>query len=383
MAHVFLVRNTALKRLAALKVLKAELAGDQVSAKRFSREAQAAANITHQHVTSVYAVGELSNGVPYIEMQYIDGGNLSELLKGQGRLGADEATSILTQVANALAAAHEHGIIHRDVKPANILVDASLKKAYLTDFGVAGILETGSETVTRLTRDDDRLGNPRYMSPEQLKGATVTERSDIYSLGVLGYELLTGHGPFGDREITDMSAAHIRTAPLDLSQAYPELPTSLCDALQRCLSKQPNNRPRASALAGMFEGSASAQSHNERQSTLTAFLGELKERKVYRALVAYAAATFLILQVADLVLPPLNAPDWVSRWLVVLTLAGFPVAMSISWVYDLRGGRLTRSKPPESAKRTRRGLWFLLQIIGLTLSAALAASIAWWLLGAD
>ena len=380
MAHVFLVRNNALKRLAALKILRSELAGDGVNAKRFSREAQAAANIVHPNVTSVFAVGALSNGVPYIEMQYIDGGNLSELIEAHGKLDPEEASLLLLQLANALAAAHQQGVIHRDVRPANILIDSTHENAYLADFGIAGILETGSNAVTKLTRDGDRLGNPRYMSPEQLRGDVVTEQTDVYSLGVVGYELLTGHGPFGDMEVTDVAAAHIRKTPIDLVQAYPSLPRYLGDALGRCLSKQPNNRPRASTLAAMFVSRDSPESNGQSRSTIGAFLDQLKARKVYRAVVAYSAGAFLVLQVADLVLAPLRAPEQAYRWLVVLVVAGFPLAVAASWVYDMRGGRLTRTRLPESAGGSRRGLWLTLQLSGMVLSIAVAMAIAGWLL---
>ena len=152
MAKVYLVRNNALKRLVAVKVLHKKLAVDPIGRKRFIREAQSAAGISHPCVTSVYTVGVLNNDIPYIEMEYVEGNNLAEMLQSHGRLDVSAARKFLGQLAGALAAPHDNRIIHRDVKPANVLVEYDSQRPILTDFGVAGILETGSEAITRLTR---------------------------------------------------------------------------------------------------------------------------------------------------------------------------------------------------------------------------------------
>ena len=254
MAHVFLARDKALKRLVAVKVLQKELAVDPVNRKRFIREAQAAARISHPCVTAVYTVGVLSNDIPYIEMEYIESTNLADLLRSQGRLDASVTRKLLQQLSSALAAAHDNRIIHRDVKPANVLIESDTRRVFLTDFGVAGILETGSETATRLTRDGERFGDPAYMSPEQLRGDALTVQTDIYGLGILGYEMLTLHGPFGDSEITNLTAAHLRRPPLDLHLLDPEIPIDLSDTLKRCVSKKPEHRPRAQDTRGILRG---------------------------------------------------------------------------------------------------------------------------------
>jgi len=385
MASVFLVRNTTLRRLVALKVPGNILGHDDVSRKRFVREAQAAARISHPNVTSVYAIGTLDNNLPFIEMQYVDGSNLADLIKSQGQMEPDKARQLLMQIAHALAAAHECGVIHRDVKPANVLIDRDQSTAYLTDFGIAGILETGTEAVTKLTRDSDRLGNPAYMSPEQLRGDPLTEQTDIYSFGVLAYEMLTSHGPFGDADIRDIAAAHIRRAPIDLCEANPEIPRKVGEILRRCLSKKPENRPAARALSGMLSASgenAESDASDEPSGALTEFLIELQKRRVYQAVVAYAAVTFIVLQVADLTLQPLRAPDWVYRGLVIVALVGFPPAMTLSWIFDLRKGRLTRTEASASSSGARSPgwQWPVLQMLGLGLSVAVSVVLAWWLL---
>lgn len=390
MACVYLVRNNALKRLAAVKVLHKKLAAEPIGRKRFVREAQAAARISHPCVTSVYTVGALSNDVPYIEMEYIEGNNLAEMLQSRGRLDVLAARKLLAQLASALAAAHASRIIHRDVKPANVLIQHDSQRAFLTDFGVAGILETGSEAVTRLTKEGERFGDPTYMSPEQLRGEVLTAQTDVYSLGILGYEMLTLHGPFENSEVTNLAAAHLRRPPLDLHEMHPEIPLDLSDALKRCLSKKPEHRPRAKDLAELFELADPASTNSDLslgadstpQSALVSFLHEAKKRRVYRAAVTYAAITFVVLQMADLVLPPFEVSEWVFKLLVVASVAGFPVAIVLAWLFDLRQGRLLRTDETAGSfsRKTSRTQRLVLQALGLTASIALSAMAAWWFL---
>ncbi len=390
MAHVFLARDNVLKRLVAIKVLRKKLAVDPIARKRFVREAQAAARISHPCVTSVYTVGAQDNDIPYIEMEYVEGNNLAEMLRSHGPLDVLAARKFLGQLASALAAAHDNRIIHRDVKPANVLVEFDSQRPFLTDFGVAGILETGSEAITRLTREGERFGDPAYMSPEQLRGEPLTMQTDIYSLGILGYEVLTLHGPFDDSKVTDLTAAHLRKPPLDLHAMHPDIPIDLSDALKQCLSKKPENRPRAKDLVEVFEPADPASMNSDLslsadgtpQSALVSFLHEAKKRHVYRAAMAYAAITFVVLQVADLVLPPFEAPEWVFRLLVVASVTGFPVAIVLAWLFDLRQGRLLRTDETAGSfsRKTSRTQRLVLQALGLTLSIALAAMAAWWFL---
>lgn len=388
MSHVFLVRNTLLKRLAALKVLRKEFAEDSISCKRFVREAQAAARITNECVASVYRVGSLDNGLPFIELQYVEGRNLAEVLKARGRFDVAATVGILSQLASALAAAHETRVIHRDVEPTNVLVESDGKNVVLTDFGIAGILESGSEVVTKLTRVDDSLGHPAYMSPEQLRGESMTPQSDIYGLGLIGYEMLTLQGPFAGSETGNVASAHIRKPPMDLHQAYPEVPAGLSDVLKRCLSKRPENRPTATDLVDFFSGASRTRHPDEDDRSLplpgalAGFLAELQTRKVYRAAVAYAAVVFVLLQVADLMFEPLDIPYWVYRAVVVVSLAAFPVVMALAWVFDWQGGRLMRTDEQDdafSSKASHRQR-LVLQLLGLTLSIVVSVAITWWLL---
>lgn len=387
MAHVFLARQTALKRLVAIKVLRSELAADPVGRKRFIREAQAAARIEHPSVTSIFRIGSLENEVPFLEMQYIDGVNLADHLQAFGPLDAQATRSILEQLAAALAAAHECHVIHRNLEPANVLIESETGRVFLSDFGIAGILESGSEIVTKLTREGDRLGSPKYMSPEQIRGETLLPQSDVYGLGLLGYEMLTLHGPFGASEIADVASAHIRRPPIDLHEANPEIPAHLSDQLKRCVSKKPEHRPTAASLASSLVGpigsaATDAQEDTEIRDALETFLGELKKRKVYRSALAYATVVFVLLQVADLILPALGSPPWVYRTTVIVSLAAFPAALALAWVFDLRDGRLIRTDEVSSRYMQRISPRQLaaLQALGLILSIAASAAVAWALL---
>ena len=314
-------------------------------------------------------------------MEYVDGKNLADILKARGPFSIDEATGLLVQISSALAAAHEQNIVHRDVKPANVLIDNGTGRATLADFGVAAILATGTETMTRLTRADERLGDPRYMSPEQLRGETLTGQSDIYSLGIIGYELLTGKGPFDDPEIGNMASAHLRCPPPDLTKIRTDVPSALADTLKRCLAKSPERRPRAKELPRLMQNPLDLSASEAPASPVLGFLRELKKRKVYRAAVAYAAVTFLIMQVADLVLPAFTESDTPYRIMVITCLAGFPLAIVLAWIFDLRDGRLIRTEFDEgavssSATPLQRSI---LKLVGLGMSITLVVLIARWL----
>ena len=242
-AHVYLAREKGLKRLVDIKVLKAELALDETARRRFGREAQSAAKIHHHNVAAVYRVGTLEDETPFIVMEHIEGRTLADFLQAEGIMGVEQAGHVLSQVASALAAAHEKGIVHRDLKPENVVCERDSDRVVLTDFGIAGILETGTETIERLTQPGQLLGDPRYMSPEQLLGEPITEESDVYSLGIIGYELLTLKGPYEAKSNVMMATAHLREKPIPLPDPH------LGKLLARCLAKNPNHRPRASEVA--------------------------------------------------------------------------------------------------------------------------------------
>lgn len=252
MGSVYLARDPLLKRFVAVKVLAPALAQEEVARARFRRESLAVAAISHPNVVGIYSVGKLANDTPYYVMQYVEGASLSQRLATTGRLPTPVALRALRDVAAGLAAAHRQGIVHRDVKPENMLVDAETGRVLVSDFGVAAVLQ-GEEAITdddfRLTKGGMTLGTPAYMSPEQFLAEPVTDRSDVYSLGVLGYELLSGHGPFPGCSPRELAAAHLRDEPVPLDAELGEGMAGIAALLKTCLAKEPLQRPSAEEVA--------------------------------------------------------------------------------------------------------------------------------------
>ncbi|MGA2383090.1 MAG: serine/threonine-protein kinase [Gemmatimonadales bacterium] len=252
MASVYLAREPALRRLVAVKVLAPELAADPHSRARFEREAQAVAGLSHPNVLAIYGLGELTDGTPYFVMQYVSGKSLAARLEEEGPLDPDEAKRITGEVAAALGAAHAKGIIHRDIKPANILYDEEAGRALVSDFGIAAVRSepAGPDAKsTKLTGTGMIVGTPQYMSPEQMLAQPVTERTDVYALGLLGYELVTGHGPFRATTPQELIAAHLRDVPPPLAEIRKDVDPEFAGLVSACLQKDQEQRPSASDVA--------------------------------------------------------------------------------------------------------------------------------------
>jgi eukaryotic-like serine/threonine-protein kinase len=239
MASVHLARDTELDRPVALKLLAENLGGDESVHRRFVREARLAAGLSHPNVVSVFDAGD-DGGRPYIVMEYVDGENLAELLARRGRIPADEARGLALQAAQGLAHAHAAGLVHRDVKPQNLILrrDGTLK---IADFGIARAAEA-----TALTQAGTVLGTAAYLSPEQALGKEVTPATDVYSLGVVLYELLTGRTPFQVETLDDLAQRPaMEVAPV--RELAPEVPRDLEDVVMHCLARNPDYRPRDGA----------------------------------------------------------------------------------------------------------------------------------------
>ncbi len=249
MGAIFLAKEPALKRLVAVKVLAPQLAADNNSRVRFEREARAAAAISHPNVVRVFAVGETKRTkLPYIIMQYVEGPNLEEWRLRRGRLSEREARRIIGEVAAALAAAHERELVHRDVKPSNVLLETETGRAFVADFGVSAALsDAGDET--RLTQTGVIVGTPTYMSPEQSANVPITPTSDVYSLGIVAYELLTGDLPFSANSPMGWAAAHLRDTPTPTAECRPEISPALAQIVDSCLAKSPEERPTSDEIA--------------------------------------------------------------------------------------------------------------------------------------
>jgi serine/threonine protein kinase len=376
--RVYLAREPALRRMVAVKVLREDVAANEVNRLRFEREAQAAASISHRNVITVYRVGRLPGGTPFIVMEYVEGRTLADLIEARGPFSLTDTRVILAAVAGALAAAHRKGIVHRDVRPSNVLWETETNRIVLMDFGTAALLETGSQGVRRLTVAGALLGDPLHMSPEQLRGDPVTPESDLYGLGITAYELLTGAGPFGPRSAGGLVMASHDQVPPALHEIKPEVDTEFSALIRRCLAKSPDHRPRATEVQeALLRAPTPNADSAEGGGLLRHFLRELQRRRVYRVAVGYVAASFLALQAADLVIPALtpdNAENW-YRPLLAAVLAGFPVAMVLGWFFDLTSEGVRRSSEVTVHPSRRR---FILPALGLAASIAIALAI--WML---
>jgi|GEM_PF-2102733 len=237
MGQIYLARQISLDRDVALKILPERLAKDESFKARFEREAREAARLNHPAIISVYAYG-IKDGIPYFAMEFVEGEDLAGLLKKRGKFPVREALRITKEVAKALEAAYKKNIVHRDIKPSNIMLkeDGSVK---VTDFGLAKAVGGGTVFVTQA---NVVLGTPHYMSPEQGKGEKVDTRSDIYSLGVVLYELLSGNLPFKADTPTSLIYMHVYEKPPSLREHCPEIPPAVEALVMKMLEKDPNNR---------------------------------------------------------------------------------------------------------------------------------------------
>jgi serine/threonine protein kinase len=253
MSVVYRARDLRLNRSVAIKVLPPELAYDPAVRTRFTREAQTSALLSHAHIVPIHDVGE-GEGIAYFVMALVTGGSLAALLTHEPRQPIDEVRRLLCEIADGLAYAHLRGVIHRDIKPDNILLDGETGRAMVTDFGIARAIEAG----TRLTVTGLAVGTPTYMSPEQAVGdREIDGRSDIYSLGVLAYQMLTGRVPFTAGNSVALLLKHVNENPWPIAELRPETPKALREAIERALAKAPEDRwPTAATLRDTLASNA-------------------------------------------------------------------------------------------------------------------------------
>jgi serine/threonine-protein kinase len=250
---VFAARDDRGGRI-ALKLLRPELAADAIVVARFEREAQLAAELGTTHVVPILELGR-SDGFTYLAMPYYRGGSLAMRLRALGPLGLDETVELAAQLGRGLDALHGSGILHRDVKPSNVLLDGE-GSAALADFGLARAADS-----TQLTAAGQLLGTPHYLAPELIEGREATRASDVYALGCVLYECLAGEPPFAGRGAAEVGFAHLTEPPPDPLRLRPELPEGAAHALLAALEKEPEARPTtATALARMLTAGRSASS---------------------------------------------------------------------------------------------------------------------------
>jgi eukaryotic-like serine/threonine-protein kinase len=329
MSRVFVARETALDRRVVVKVLPPELSA-AVSVERFRREITLSAGLQHPHIVPVLATG-VSDGMPYFTMPYVEGESLRARLAREHELTVHDTVNILRDVAKALAYAHARGIVHRDIKPDNVLLSGG--SAVVTDFGVAKALSASTEAAgSTLTSLGMAMGTPAYMAPEQAAADPSTDnRADIYALGAMAYEMLTGRPLFPGRSPQQVLAAHTMQAPDPVQQLRPAMPPALAAIVMRCLEKHPADRPQSAdelihaldTLATPSGGSAPAM------TAATRALLAPKGGRIHfgRALAAYVIASVVIVAFAALLVQTLGLPDWVLPGAAIVMALGLPMVI--------------------------------------------------------
>nr|MDQ2667886.1 serine/threonine protein kinase [Gemmatimonadota bacterium] len=357
MGRVYLARDPQLRRFVAVKVLLLTPGAEGEAHARFQREAQSIAAVSHANVVAIHGVGELPDGTPYFIMQHVAGGSMADRLATSGTLPIELAERVLGDVAAGLAAAHRRGIVHRDVKPANVLWDEEGERATVSDFGIAALHRPdGDEGDMRITGSGMSVGSPTYMSPEQLLAEPVTPKSDIYALGLLGYELLTGHGPYLARAPNEIVAAHLRHVPRKITELRPDVPPDLDMLLLRCLAKDPAERPTADEVTlALTPGAADALEWPPPGL-------ERARAALWRMILMPMLGSLLLLMplIAVVNLDSAGLVDVTNSWPLLLGLSSF-----LGFAAFVRGGmRLWRLRGPLSrAARLGYGWGTLLEVM--------------------
>ncbi|MGH7676653.1 MAG: serine/threonine-protein kinase, partial [Gemmatimonadales bacterium] len=298
---MYLAHEVRLDRLVAIKLLPPELAAHAPLRERFLREARTAASLSHPHIVPIHAVDEIDQFV-FFAMAYVDGESLSERIRQRGPLRPDDAARVLREIAWALGYAHERGVVHRDVKPENILLERGTGRALVADFGIARLVHTsGGSGVSEV------MGTPEFMSPEQASGRAADARSDLYSLGVVGYYMLAGRLPFEASGAAAL-AQHITQAAPSLADVAPGVPRKLGHVIGRCLAKDPAERFAGGDALADAVGVAVAQ-RREPPTALRVFLAESESRSGLKLFPAFLLPGIGVWTILELTLVPLFLPE--------------------------------------------------------------------------
>ena len=337
MGVVYLAQEVVLDRPVALKVLPPELAREPSFSERFLREARTAAGLSHPHIVPIHAVGEVDDFV-FFAMAYVEGETLGQRIRRRGPLPAAQAARILREVSWALGYAHAQGVVHRDVKPDNILLDAETGRALVTDFGIAAAVvaegDTASDPDPALTGPRDVVGTPEFMSPEQASGEPADGRSDIYSLGVVGYYALSGQLPFRGETPAATVTQHLTAAAPPVRSAAPETPMPLAKALDRCLAKNPNARfANGEELAAALGGALPRK--REVPPAVRGFMEETHSQAAGMVAVGGVGVYAMAISAVGAII---GGPPWwalTGSWAAGLGLTATPVGMMIRRVRTL------------------------------------------------
>ena len=329
MSHVFLARETALGRQVVIKVLPPEMSA-AVNIERFRREIQLAASLQHPHIVPVHAAGQVGD-LFYYTMPLVEGESLRAKLAREGELPVHETIKILMDVADGLAYAHARGVVHRDIKPDNILISG--QHAVVTDFGVAKAVSaaTGASSLTSI---GVALGTPAYMAPEQAAADPhVDHRADLYALGAMAYEMLAGRPPFSGMSPQQVLAAHVTTAPTPVSSLRESVPPAINELVMRLLAEE-TGRSRAArdgsvvaAAGGWRRRAAEWRPRERRRHSRAERRLRLKRARPARVAMLFALASILVLAVVFVLRQKLGLPDWVLGGAAALLAIGLPIML--------------------------------------------------------
>lgn len=353
MAGVYLAREPALRRLVSLKVLSPEVGRDETPRGRFEREARAIAAISHPNIVTIYGVRRLDDGLPVIVMQHVKGRSLRERLVAQGLLPPEEARKIVRKLALALDAAHEEGIVHRDLRPENVLCEKESDRVLLTNFGLAAVMASGEEVPESLTGTGEVVGHPGYMSPEQMMRKPVTEQSDVFGLGVLAYELVCGRKPF-DADTGGESLRRMMSGDLPpLTAPDGALDPELESIVEQCLSLEPGHRPEAADVARRLtdepvtdEGtgeqpvvlpSSEPEVESEIEEEDPGLLKRVAKRRIPQFVAGFAAGGWIVLEATDQLIQQGLLPSVLYRLALTFYVSGLLATGIVAWFHGERG----------------------------------------------
>ena len=348
MGEVYRAHDERLGRDVAIKVVRSGERASPALQKRFETEAKAVGSLNHPNVVAVFDAGE-QDGCPYLVTELLDGETLAQRLRG-GALTPTAAVEVALGIARGLAAAHAVGVVHRDLKPSNVFLtkDGGVK---VLDFGLAKLVGDGSSMREPVTETGAILGTVEYMSPEQVRGQPADPRSDVFSFGAVLYEMLSGSRAFGGKSDVETGYAIVNDEP----RAVPAgTPRRLARLIARCLAKKPEDRFQfGGELVGSLAAPSGRAGRAARRMEAGGLMAELKRRRVFHALVGYGIAAFAVLQIVEPIMHGLRWPDEVLTYVVVALAAGFPVVVSLAWIFDVKATGIDRTPPMPNLRRRR------------------------------